>query len=126
VGEFRRFEWEVPRSIPIHGYWSVLYGNLATVQIGLGGSQYVITATTQIRIGKSNHWLPSGTLLAKFWRTSEHSCSGEHSMYFVESGQFARWSKMMLTLSSDGKRLDGLIYDKPSLRIEFSRSYISG
>lgn len=126
MGSFQRFEWDYPRQIPIHGYWSVLYGNYATVQIALGGSQYVITATTQIRVGKTNHWLPSGTLLGRFFRTSEHSCTGEHSMYLLETGKFARWSKMMLTLSSDGKSLSGIIYDKPSLQIEFSRSYVSG
>lgn len=117
----------MPRTIPIHGYWSCLYGNLATVQIAAsGGNQYSVTATTKVRLAGSNHWLPSGTLLGRFWRTSAHSCTGEHSMYYVESGQFARWSKMVLTLSSDGKSLSGLIYDRPSLKIEFSRSYVSG
>ncbi len=126
MSDWRRFEWEVPRTIPIHGYWSCLYGNVATVQIAMSGGQYAITATTQVRLAGSNHWLPSGTLLARLWRTSAHDCTGEHSMYYVESGTFARWSKMALTLSSDGKTLSGLIYDRPSLQIQFTRSYVSG
>lgn len=53
-------------------------------------------------------------------RISTNTYSGQHGLWYVATGQFARWATMNLTLLSGG-RLSGRIANDPREPIAFTR-----
>lgn len=87
------------------GNWNVTYGSPTTVAITNSGGTYTITATAAVQVIGSRCFVPTGTVLATFFRGSGDSYVGQHGLWWTHDCTFDRQAPVTFSLSAGGQKL---------------------
>ena len=118
--EFGFYRPDPLKAYPLDGDWTVTYGSFTTVRFS-GFGRYTVTAWSPFRLGNTQHHIPAGTVLARLSGVSSATFVGDHAMFLLATGEFARWSPMTLQLLG-ANRLTGTIRDQgKAIGITFDR-----
>ena len=93
-------------AVPIvPGRFRVRYGSKSVVDIsGDPQTGYAITAVSRVRIVRSRHHLPPGTLLAEIRSKGGRRYVGWHGLWWVDTGRPAPPTKFVVTVDGDTLR----------------------